>query len=111
MALPDRVEIWLLASLQRHLVKTGGRLVKHTRYHWLLLAESHLTRRFFEAIVRRITNFVAAGGLEFGGGREETQRLLQAGQGGVGANTGERELQHIPDLEESRLAAIGDWWY
>jgi hypothetical protein len=26
------------------LVKTGGRLIKHARYYWLLLAESHLTR-------------------------------------------------------------------
>jgi hypothetical protein len=27
-------------------VKTGGRLIKHARYYWLLLAESHLTRLF-----------------------------------------------------------------
>ncbi len=26
-------------------MKTGGRLVKHARYYWLLLAEGHLTRR------------------------------------------------------------------
>jgi len=37
---------WSLTSLQR-LVKTGGRLVKHARYYWLMLAESHLTRRLF----------------------------------------------------------------
>jgi hypothetical protein len=24
-------------------MKTGGRLIKHARYYWLLLAESHLT--------------------------------------------------------------------
>jgi hypothetical protein len=36
------------------LVKTGGRLVKHARYYWLLLAESHSTRRLFGAMVRRI---------------------------------------------------------
>jgi hypothetical protein len=36
------------------LVKTGGRLVKHARYYWLLLAESHLTRRLFGAMLRRI---------------------------------------------------------
>jgi hypothetical protein len=36
------------------LVKTGGRLVKHARYYWLLLAESHLTRRLFASMVRRI---------------------------------------------------------
>ena len=27
---------------------------KHARYYWLLLAESHLTRRLFESMVRRI---------------------------------------------------------
>ena len=30
---------------QQRLVKTGGRLVKHARYYWLLLAEGHLCRR------------------------------------------------------------------
>jgi SAM-dependent methyltransferase len=28
--------------------------MKHARYYWLLLAESHLTRRLFESMVRRI---------------------------------------------------------
>jgi hypothetical protein len=42
------------SSLQQRLVKTGGRLLKHARYYWLLLAESHLTRRLFGAMVRRI---------------------------------------------------------
>ena len=45
LALPKRIENWSLTSLQQRLVKTGGRLVKHARYYWLLLAESHLTRR------------------------------------------------------------------
>ena len=36
------------------LVKTGGRLVKHARYFWLLLAERHLTRRLFGAMLGRI---------------------------------------------------------
>ena len=38
---------WSLTSLQQRLVKIGGRLIKHARYYWLLLAESHLTRRLF----------------------------------------------------------------
>ena len=41
-------------SLQQRLVKTGGRLVKHARYYWLLLAESHLTRRLFGSMLRRM---------------------------------------------------------
>ena len=33
---------------------TGGRLIKHARYYWLLLAEGPLTRRLFGAMVLRI---------------------------------------------------------
>jgi hypothetical protein len=40
--------------LQQRLVKTGGRLVKHARYYWLLLAEGHLTRRLFGVMAQRI---------------------------------------------------------
>jgi hypothetical protein len=40
--------------LQQRLVKTGGRLIKHARYYWLLLAESHLTRRLFAGLLRKI---------------------------------------------------------
>jgi len=54
LVLPKRIEKWSLTSLQQRLVKTGGRLVKHARYYWLLLAESHLTRRLFGSMVRRI---------------------------------------------------------
>ncbi len=54
LVLPKRIEAWSLTSLQQRLVKTGGRLVKHARYYWLLLAESHLTRRVFGAILPRI---------------------------------------------------------
>jgi hypothetical protein len=34
--------------------QTGGRLGKHARYYWLLLAENHLTRRLFESMLQRI---------------------------------------------------------
>jgi hypothetical protein len=50
--LPLRVGNWSLTSLQQRLVNTGGRLIKHARYYWLLLAEGHLTRRLFGAMVR-----------------------------------------------------------
>jgi len=33
LALPGRIDNWSLTSLQQRLVKTGGRLVKHARYH------------------------------------------------------------------------------
>ncbi len=47
LALPKGIGNWSLTSLQQRLVKTGGRLIKHARYYWILLAESHLTRRLF----------------------------------------------------------------
>ncbi|MGO9450939.1 MAG: hypothetical protein ACLQDV_07820 [Candidatus Binataceae bacterium] len=53
--LPARIGRWSLTSLQQRLVKTGGRLIKHARYYWLLLAESHLTRRLFADMLRKIT--------------------------------------------------------
>ena len=54
LVLPQRISNWSLTSLQQRLVKTGGRLVKHARYYWLLLAESHLTRRLFGSMLGRI---------------------------------------------------------
>ena len=54
LALPTRVATWSLTSLQQRLVKTGGRLIKHARYYWLLLAESHLTRRPFADMLAKI---------------------------------------------------------
>jgi hypothetical protein len=56
LALPKRIENWSLTSLQQRLVKTGGRLVKHARYYWLLLAESHLTKRLFASMLQRIAD-------------------------------------------------------
>ena len=52
--LPKKIGNWSLTSLQQRLVKTGGRLVKHARYYWLLLAEGHLSRRLFGSMLRRI---------------------------------------------------------
>ena len=40
--------------MQQRLVKTGGRLVKHARYYWLLLVEGYLARRLFGAMLQRI---------------------------------------------------------
>jgi hypothetical protein len=60
--LPKRIDGWSLTSLQQRIVKTGGRSVKHARHHWLLLAESHLTRRLFGPRVRRIAALPVATG-------------------------------------------------
>ena len=62
LVLPQRIEKWSLTSLQQRLVKTGGRLVKHARYYWLLLAEGHLTRRLFASMLGRIDGLALPSG-------------------------------------------------
>jgi len=62
LVLPKRIENWSLTSLQQRLVKTGGRLVKHARYYWLLRAESRLTRRLFGSMLRRIAALAVPAG-------------------------------------------------
>jgi Transposase DDE domain group 1 len=62
LALPKRIDTWSLTSLQQRLMKTGGRLVKHARYYWLLLAEGHLTRRLFGSIVQRLATLSVPAG-------------------------------------------------
>jgi hypothetical protein len=54
-----------LTSLQQRLVKTGGRLVKHARYYWLLLVtvgRGHLHRRLFGDMLHRIWALPLPGG-------------------------------------------------
>ena len=62
LVLPPRIKRWSLTSLQQRLVQTGGRLVKHARYYWLLLAEGHLNRRLFRDMLRRIWALPMPGG-------------------------------------------------
>ena len=62
LVLPRRIGNWSLTSLQQRLVKTGGRLLKHARYYWLLLAESHLTRRLFASMLGRIVGLSVPSG-------------------------------------------------
>ena len=62
LVLPKRTDNWSLTSLQQRLVKTGGWLLKHARYYWLLLAESHLTRRLFGRMLQRIAGLSVPAG-------------------------------------------------
>ena len=62
LVLPKSIDAWSLTSLQQRLVKTGGRLVKHARYYWLLLAEGHLHRRLFGQMLRRISALLVPSG-------------------------------------------------
>jgi len=61
LAPPSRIRKWWLTRLQQRLVKTGGRLIQHARYYWLLLAEGHLTRRLFAGMLRKIALLSPAG--------------------------------------------------
>ena len=54
LALPKQIEKWSLTSLQQRLVKTGGRLVKHARYYWLLLPNNRFVRWLSASMLRRI---------------------------------------------------------
>ena len=62
LGLPQRIKSWSLTSLKHRLMKTGGRLVKHARYYWLLLAEGHLNRRLFGDMLHRIWALPVPGG-------------------------------------------------
>jgi hypothetical protein len=54
LVLPKRIGNRSLTSLQQRVMKTGGRLVRHARYCWLLLPEGHLTRQRFGSMLRRV---------------------------------------------------------
>ncbi len=56
LVLPLGVGHCSLTSLQQRLVSTGDRPIKHARYCWLLLAESHLTRRVYGSMARRMAS-------------------------------------------------------
>jgi hypothetical protein len=61
LLLPQRISKWSLTNLQPQLVKTGARLAKDARHYWLLVAESHLTRRLFGAMLGRIAALPSPG--------------------------------------------------
>jgi hypothetical protein len=62
LALANRIENWSLANRRQWLVKTGGCRVRRAHYYWLRLAESHLIRRFFGALVGRIASLPSPAG-------------------------------------------------
>jgi hypothetical protein len=86
--------------LQQRLAKTGGRLVKHARYYWLLLAESHLTRRLFGTMLRHIWALPVATGL--GAASATKQRGEERAQRLVSEKCPELKFQSIASQCESR---------
>jgi hypothetical protein len=47
---------------RKRVAKTGGRLVKHARYYWLMLAASHLARWLFGRLARPIAALLMSAG-------------------------------------------------
>jgi hypothetical protein len=56
LVLPKRIDNWSVTSLPQRLVKTGGRLIKHARYFWLL-----------DRLKQGVAGFFATGGGLFTG--------------------------------------------
>jgi len=57
-----RIDGCSLTGLHQRLAKTGGRLVKHARFNWLLSAETHLARRLFGSMLLRIAGLSVPAG-------------------------------------------------
>ena len=64
-------------------MKTGGRLVKHARYYWLLLSEGHLNRRLFGDMLRRIWALPVPGGYPRRAPSRRCRKLKRVGVGVV----------------------------
>src|ERR1017187_8878805 len=110
LVLPTRIGSCSLTSLRQRLVKTGGRLVKHARYYWLLLAESHLTRRLFGGMVRRIDTLPTPAGVELTAGRQEKS----SGREGAATDRGARNRLNkcrsvVLPSRTGRDGASGGW--
>jgi hypothetical protein len=91
-------------------VKTGGRLIKHARYYWLLLVESHLTRR---AVWRHAAEDCdAAGASRIGGLRSASDFGDEIGRREVSARSiGQTALLWVAWLRDAKPthpgAAVG----
>jgi hypothetical protein len=109
LVLPRRIANWSLTSLQQRLVKTGGRLVKHARYYWLLLAESHLTRRLFGAMVGRMESVPLACGVKSAAGRRKPWEASR-GMARCPRNRGEEQVNvPVGSIRKARRLLRGVW--
>jgi len=64
-------------------------LVKHARYYWLLLAESYLTRRLFESMLRLMETFATASRIGAAARRNQSDD-----GGGVEGGVSEKSLRN-----------------
>jgi len=61
-ALPEKIKNWSLRTIQLKLIKMGGRLIKHARYYYLLLAEATINERIWKSIMQKISGLCPAPG-------------------------------------------------
>ena len=60
LALPEGIKHWSLRTIQLKLIKIGGRLIRHARYYWLLLAETNITEKIFSGLMNNIRRLCPA---------------------------------------------------
>jgi hypothetical protein len=62
LALPEGIKDWSLRTIQLKLIKIGGRLIRHARYYYLLLAEVTINERIWCSIMKKIRYLCLAPG-------------------------------------------------
>jgi hypothetical protein len=102
LVLPRKIGNWSLTSLQQRLVRTAGRLIKHARYYWLLLAESHLTRRPFVAMVR--SRLARRAGVDGGGAVKIRRPGSDGGRGVHGMHWKKHDLRVLVSCAGAKVA-------
>ena len=55
LALPEGIKDWSLRTIQLKLIKIGGRLIKHARYYYMLLAEVSIKEWLWRGIMNKIS--------------------------------------------------------
>lgn len=55
LALPEGIKDWSLRTIQLKLIKTGGRLIRHARYYYMLLAEVCIKEFLWRGIMNKIS--------------------------------------------------------
>jgi len=62
LVLPEEISNWSLRTIQLKLIKTGGRLIKHARYYYMLLAEVSIKEWLWRSIMDNIRQLSLAPG-------------------------------------------------
>jgi len=55
LVLPEEIGHWSLRTIQLKLIKIGGRLIRHARYYYMLLAEVTIKECLWKSIMRNIS--------------------------------------------------------